>query len=93
MALHVNRTGVLILTLLDSAGAVLDISTATTKEILIDGVAKAASFVTTGTDGKIKYTIAAGENTASENRRAVGHVVLADGSDYSTDDYYFWVAP
>jgi hypothetical protein len=51
----------IILTVRDQANAILDISTATTKEIIFrkpDGttVTKTAVFVSNGTDGKVKYT-------------------------------------
>lgn len=59
-----NAIGVVItLTILDEAGAVRNVSSATTKEIVFEKpdnttVTKTATFTTNGTDGKIYYTTA-----------------------------------
>lgn len=66
MAIHVGDIGTTItVTVLEDETA-LDISGATTKEFIIkrpdgDLVTKTASFVTTGTDGRLRYTVTSGD--------------------------------
>jgi hypothetical protein len=64
-----NAIGVdIIVTVLDTAGAVKNISTATAKQLIFKKsngtvVAKTATFVTDGSDGKLKWTTIAGDLT------------------------------
>lgn len=72
----------------DEDGAVIDISTATTKEILAqfsDGTTTAftAAFSNTGTDGKIRYV------TESADDISIVGTLIIQGHVVSTDyDYY-----
>jgi hypothetical protein len=93
--IHVGDIGtVFTITIKDGSSAV-DVSTATTKEILVtkpDGteVTWAASFVTSGADGKIKYTTAsAGDLNQVGAYRIQAHIVFLTG-DWHTDigDFY-----
>jgi len=82
-------------TIKDQAGAVVDISTATTKQILFKkptGVVltKTASFTTTGSDGKIRYTTIAGDldvsgvwSTTNPGWQWEAYVVMPSGSWHS----------
>jgi len=79
------------------AGAVLDISGATTKELLFrkpDGtkVAEAGLFTTDGTDGKLRYTTIADFLDASGRWSVQGRVVLPAGT-WSSDITAFHVYP
>ena len=72
------------LELLDD-GAVVDVSSATTKEIILekpDGstVTKTAAFVTDGTDGKIKYTTIAGDLDQVGRWRIQGRIISSSGN-------------
>lgn len=62
----------------------VDISTATTKNILLkkpDGtlLTKAGTFVTDGSDGRIKYTTVSGDLNADGLWRIQGHVITSTG--------------
>jgi len=65
--IHVDDIGTnFIVTIRDENEAIVDISTATTKNIIFrkpDGIilTKAGSFVTDGTDGKLKYAFQSGD--------------------------------
>ena len=63
---HVGDVVDIIVTFLDEEGDVLDISSATIKQILLNAtgrtaVARDAEFVTDGSDGKLTYTTVSGE--------------------------------
>ena len=84
-------SGTLIeLTITDAAGAVIDISSATLKEFIIqrpDGTNltpnKSTAFVTDGTDGKIEYTTLAADLDVTGTWKVQAHLTLADG-DWKT---------
>ena len=70
------------LTVKDSSGVAIDISSASTKDIILvkpTGVSltKSGSFVTDGTDGKLKYTTIAGDIDVVGQWRIRAHVVTA----------------
>ena len=76
---------VITVTLTDSAGAVVDVSTATNKQILLRTPAgsvltNTATFTTDGEDGKIKYSV--GSNVLKEdgNWEIQANMVLTAGS-------------
>jgi len=88
---HVGDVGTkLRLVLVDQQGAVINISSASTKEIRVarpDGSTfdRAASFVTDGTDGAMEILSEAGDFTeSSPNYKMQGHVIQS-GLDIRTD--------
>jgi len=80
------------LTFKDCAAAVIDISTATTKNIIFKSpsgtsATKAGAFVTDGTDGMLDYTTEADFLTEAGTWSVQGHVVIGSQnfkSDIST---------
>lgn len=85
-------------TVKDQNGAIVDISTATTKQLIFkktDGtiVAKAAAFVTDGVDGQMQYISAANDLDQSGTWHVQGYVVLASGGAWHTDVHTFVVDP
>jgi hypothetical protein len=80
----------------DQDGVVVDISSASVKELIFrkpNGGAvltKAATFVTSGADGKAKYTTVAGDINAAGEWLWRGHVTLASGS-WNTPEARFTV--
>lgn len=95
---HVGDIGTpFIATVRDQAGAIVDISTATTKQLVFkkpDGtvVPKAASFVATGADGQMQYVTLANDLDAAGSWQVQGYVVLAGGT-WHTDVHRFIVSP
>lgn len=82
-----NDVGTLIkVTILDENGAVVDISSATTKTITFKKpssgttVVKAASFFTDGTDGILKYATIDGDLDEVGTWRLQAYVALSTGS-------------
>lgn len=71
-------------TIYDESDAVLDISSATTKQLLFkkpDGtvVPKTASFFTDGTDGKLQYTSVSGDINAIGRWQLEPYVITPQG--------------
>ena len=85
------------LTLTNSAGTVIDVSSADTKDILISprggGSTKtnSASFVTNGTDGQLTYSTQSGDLDMTGMWDAQAHVTLPDSSDWRTTLHPFEV--
>ena len=76
-------------TILDQDSTVLDISTATTKQLIMllpDGtkLEKTATFYTDGSDGKLQYTIASGDLSIPGVYRLQWYIVMPSGS-WKTD--------
>ena len=76
-------------TIKDSASAV-DISTATTKQIIFKKpgggkLEKTASFFTDGTDGVITYTTISGDLSEEGMWKLQGYIVLSGGNTFYTD--------
>jgi len=75
----------------------LDISTASTKEIIFkapgtgDRVVKTASFVTDGTDGKLRYSLATTDLPRVGSWRLQGKVVLSSGQEFKTEEDFLVV--
>lgn len=75
----------------------LDISTATTTQIIFtapargDRVVKTASFVSDGTDGKLRYSLTTTDLPRSGPWRLQGYVVLASGQEYHTKEDFLVV--
>ena len=71
------------------AGAVLDISSSSTREIIFRSpggvrLAKAGTFATDGTDGALDYVTESAFLNESSTWRLQGHVVIS-GQDFSTE--------
>lgn len=87
--IHVEDIGTqFTLTILDEDGAVVDISTATTKQITFYKSDKtilvvSGSFVTDGTDGKMKYVTVAGDLSVAGTYRVQGYIVIGSAAWHS----------
>jgi hypothetical protein len=82
--IHVGDIGTLFTLTISDAGTAVDLSSATTKEIVLqkpDGTTahKAAAFVTSGADGKLKYTTVANDLDQAGAWLIQAHVVLSTG--------------
>lgn len=82
----IGDTVTIVITVQDSLGVALDISTASTKQIIVEppsavAVATAATFTTTGADGKIQIDYAA--ITVAGQYEVQGKIVIA-GKTYHT---------
>lgn len=88
--IHIGDIGTSFrVTVVDQNAAVVDISSATTKQLLFklpNGtvLTKTASFVTDGTDGKMEYVTAEDDLSAKGNWSLQGYVVLS-GGEWHTD--------
>lgn len=93
--IRLNDEGTAVrLTIYDETNTVVDISTATTKQITFrkpDGtsVTKTASFSSGGTDGRIQYVLVAGDIDQSGRWVVRAYVVLPSGKWYSTTGEFF----
>lgn len=93
---HKNDVGTtFILTIKDQDEAVVDVSSASTKQVLFQGpnnkkVAQTASFTTDGTDGKIEYSLQSGDIPMVGTWKVQGKVVVG-GSTWFTDITEFTV--
>lgn len=86
--IHVGDVGTVFEVTVQENGVALNISTATTKQILLrkpDGtvLTKSAAFVTNGTDGKISYTTIAGDLSSEGQWKIQAYIVLTTGSWHS----------
>lgn len=93
--IHVGDVGTILLVTFQDAGVVVDISSATTKDILLhdpEGVTAtlAGTFTTDGTDGKLQITSVAATFDMAGCWKIQGHVVLA-GGEWHTDIAVFEV--
>ena len=81
------------LEILDQDGSVVDVSGATTKEVVLENpngkaTSYAASFTTDGTDGKIEYTLKEGDVDKTGIWRVQGYIVLPAGEWYTAKDNF-----
>lgn len=98
--IHVGDIGTIILvTITDQDGAVLDISTASTKEIKIQKVdnsgltkTKTADFVSDGTNGQIKFVTEETDFSSSGEWVVQGRIVLPGEGTWNTSKESFYVA-
>ena len=95
--IHLNDIGTIFEITVQDDGAVVDISGATTKEIIFkksrgDVVTKAAVFSSDGTDGRMKYVTVANDLDERGQWELQAHVVLASG-DWRSDVDVFTVHP
>ncbi len=95
--IHLNDIGTIFeVTVMDGA-AVVDVSTATTKEFIfrkpdLSTVTKAAAFSTNGVDGKLKYTFLSGDLDQTGVWFLQAHIVLPTGA-WRSDQLSFSVFP
>lgn len=78
-------------TITDQYGTVIDISAATTKQIIFrlpdrSLLPKAASFYTDGTDGKLYYTLASGDINQVGRWEFEAYIVNPSGEWHSSSD-------
>ena len=93
--IHVNDVGTQFLVTVTDGSSAVDISSATTKELIIKKpsgtkLTKATAFSTDGTDGKMKYNIASDDLDEAGSYKLQGKVVISDGTFY-TDIHTFKV--
>jgi hypothetical protein len=88
---HVGDIGTIIrLTIKDQDKAVIDLSSATTKQIILGLPAgtsstKTAVFFSDGTDGVIQYVTVSGDLSVSGPWKVQGRIVLSGGADFKTE--------
>ncbi len=85
---HVSDVGTVIELTFKDAASVVDISGATTKEVWLSDPSgntakKAGTFVTDGTDGKLKYTTVALDIDEAGTWKVQGYIVSAGGTWHS----------
>jgi hypothetical protein len=78
------------LTITETTGTVVDVSTATSKSILFQKpdktkVSKTATFTTDGSDGKIQYTAVDGDIDTIGEWSMQGYVELASGGKFHSE--------
>lgn len=89
---HVDDMGTWIATIKDQDGEIVDVSGASVKKLTFkkpDGTTsiETADFTTDGTDGKIQYTMLAGEVSVAGQWTWQGYVVLSGAEFYSETGY------
>ena len=87
--IHLNDIGTKFLVTVKDGSSVVNVSTASTKQIIIKKpsgatLTKSASFESDGTDGQINYTIIADDLDEAGTYQLQGKVILSDGT-FSTD--------
>lgn len=95
--IHVGDIGTILEATIKNINTVVDISTATTKSILLQKpsgavLTKAGNFTTDGTDGKLDYTTISGDLDESGVWQIQSHVINAVG-DWHSDIKSFSVFP
>lgn len=95
--LQQHAVGVRIQVTIIEDGSPVDISTVTTKEIVFlkpggRSQSKTASFVNSGTDGKLEYVTESGFLNTSGDWQAQGYIVFPGGFDGRSDIVRFQVA-
>lgn len=86
--IRVGDVGVAFKVTIEDCGSIVDVSAASTKEILLykpDGsvLTKTASFFTNGTDGIIQYATVVGDINMAGFWRIEAHVILGASEYYS----------
>jgi len=89
MTIRLNDVGAVLRLRIKENGVAVDVSTATTFEILLNppkGLSrrKAATFTTDGTDGVIQYTLQAGDANVVGEWSVQARVVLPSGFDLTS---------
>lgn len=95
--IHENDIGTVFTATIKDGANVVNVSTATTRQLLFKTPAgtlltKTAALVTDGSDGKVKYTTVTGDLTPAGEWQVQGYVVSASGS-WKSDIYKFTVHP
>lgn len=93
--IHVNDVGTKFLVTVTDGSSAVDISSATTKQLIIKKpsgtkLTKATAFTTDGTDGKMQYSIGSDDLDEAGSYKLQGKVVISDGTFY-TDIHTFKV--
>lgn len=93
--IHVNDVGTNFLVTVTDGSSAVDISSATTKQLIIKKpsgtkLTKATAFTTDGTDGKMQYSIGSDDLDEAGSYKLQGKVVISDGTFY-TDIHTFKV--
>lgn len=93
--IHVNDVGTKFLVTVTDGSSAVDISSATTKQLIIKKpsgtkLTKATAFTTDGTDGKMQYSITSDDLDEAGSYKLQGKVVISDGTFY-TDIHTFKV--
>jgi len=83
--IHVGDVGTVFEITVQDGGSVIDISSATTKDIIFEkpdrtNLTKTGSFTTDGTDGKIRYTTAADDLDAVGVWQIQAKIVMPSGT-------------
>jgi hypothetical protein len=95
--IQAGATGLTItLTVQDEAGTAVNLTSATTTEIILKApqgfaITKTASVVSPASDGKIRYVTEAGVFSPPGKWRAQAHVILSGGSEYWSTIFEFQV--
>jgi len=87
--IHVGTIVTFEITVKDQDDTVIDISTATSKQLIFrkpdkTKLTKDVIFVTDGTDGKIQYTTSTTDLSQAGKWELQGYIVLAFGGPYSS---------
>lgn len=96
--IHVGDTGTVFTATFYDGAVVVDISTATTKQLWFKPpnngaiMKKDGTFVSGGTTGKLSYTTLVTDLSVEGNWSVQGYVVMPSGTWYS-DIYNFYVCP
>jgi hypothetical protein len=88
--IHIHDIGTLLLTTIKDGTSVVDISGATTRQIILgkpDGTAltKSGTFTTDGTDGKLQYTTVSGDLNAIGWWKIQAYIVTSTGGEFRSD--------
>jgi len=86
--IHLNDIGTVFEATIMDGAVVVDISTATTKQLILRGPngiskTKSASFTTNGTDGKLRYVTVANDLNVTGQWSWQAYVVLSNGAWHS----------
>ena len=87
---HKNDIGTVFKVTIKDSAAVVNVSTATTKQIILKKpsgtkLTKEASFFTDGSDGIITYTTLSGDLSEEGMWKLQGYIVLTGGNTFYTD--------
>ena len=86
--IHLNDIGTKFLVTITDGSSAVDVSTASTKQIIIkkpsgSKLTKTASFNSDGSDGKIYYTTVTDDLDEAGSHKLQGKVIISDGTFYT----------
>ena len=86
--IHVNDVGTLFTITIKDGDSVVDISSATTRKIVIKKpsgtkLTYTTTFVSDGTDGKMKYNAVSGDLDETGTYKLQSYVIIGDGTFYT----------